>query len=150
MPGGLLIEPETYFEMVGPGFSKVIKGYKDLGLKVIKHCDGDCTPLLDFWIDCGIDCLDPIDPGAGLEMLEMKNKYGEKIVLKGNVDCTGHLCSGSPEQVAEEVKACLEKGGKNGGLILSSSNTIHRGVKPENYKAMLDALRKYGTYNKDN
>ena len=30
-----------------------------------------------------------------------------------------------------------------GGLILSSSNTIHRGVKPENYRAMLDAVRAY-------
>ena len=33
-----------------------------------------------------------------------------------------------------------------GGLILSSSNTIHRGVKPENFVAMVEAARKYGKY----
>ncbi len=148
--GGLLIDAESYFDILGEGFRKVIKGYKDLGLKVIKHCDGDCTPVIDFWIECGIDCLDPIDPGAGLDMAEMKEKYGDKIVLKGNVDCTGNLCNGTPEQVEAEVKGCLEKGAVNGGLILSSSNTIHRGVKPENYKAMLNALKKYGTDKNNN
>jgi uroporphyrinogen decarboxylase len=45
--------------------------------------------------------------------------------------------------VREEVKRAIADGGP-GGLILSSSNTIHRGVRPENYRAMLDALREFG------
>jgi uroporphyrinogen decarboxylase len=62
------------------------------------------------------------------------------------VDCTGALCDGSPQQVDEEVRRCVLGGGPHGGLIVSSSNTIHRGVNPENYRAMLNALRRYGTY----
>ena len=46
----------------------------------------------------------------------------------------------------EELRQCILAGGAGGGLILSSSNTIHSGVKPENYRAMLDALRRYGNY----
>ena len=115
-----------------------------LGYSIIKHCDGNIDPLIDFWIECGIDCLDPIDPDAGYKMAEMKEKYGDRICLKGNVDCKGALCSGTPEEVAEEVRQCIADSGKGGGLILSSSNTIHRGVKPENYRAMLEALRTFG------
>jgi len=33
-----------------------------------------------------------------------------------------------------------------GGYILSSSNSIHSAVKPENYIAMLDTLKKFGKY----
>jgi uroporphyrinogen decarboxylase len=55
------------------------------------------------------------------------------------------LCHGTAEEVAEEVRQCVLGGGPGGGLILSSSNTIHRGVKPENYRAMLHALRRYGS-----
>jgi uroporphyrinogen decarboxylase len=66
--------------------------------------------------------------------------------LKGNVDCTGALCDGEPEQVEEEVKQCILAGAPGGGLILSSSNTIHRGVAPRNYRAMLQAVRRYGNY----
>ena len=79
-------------------------------------------------------------------MEAMKARYGDKICLKGNVDCTGALCNGTRTEVEQEVKQCVMAGGAGGGLILSSSNTIHRGVRPENYRAMLDALRRYGTY----
>ena len=137
---GPIIRPKVYAEMIFPHFKEVIQGYRSLGLIVIKHCDGDVRPYLDLWLEAGIDCLDPIDPGGGLDMAEMKAQYGDRICLKGNIDCTGNLCDGTPEQVAEEVRICIEKGGP-GGLILSSSNTIHRGVKPENFQAMLDAAR---------
>lgn len=140
---GPIIRPAVYAEMIAPHFKAVVQGYKSLGLIVIKHSDGDIRSLLDYWLDAGIDCLDPIDPGGGLDMAEMKTKYGDRICLKGNIDCTGHLCNGTPEQVAEEVRVCIEKGGP-GGLIVSSSNTIHSGVRPENYRAMLDAIGKYG------
>ncbi len=143
---GLLMGPQVYFDVIGPAFQRVIRGYKDLGLMVIKHCDGDCSALIDFWIDAGIDCLDPIDPEAGFDMAEFKAKYGHKICLKGNIDCKGALQYGTPQEVEAEVRTCLEKGAFDSGLILSSSNTIHRGVKPENYGAMLTALRKYSSY----
>jgi len=141
---GLLLPPGQYMEIIGPAFNKVMQGYKDLGYSIIKHCDGNIDPLIDFWIDCGIDCLDPIDPDAGYKMAEMKQKYGERICLKGNIDCKGALCDGTPEEVEAEVRQCIADGGAGGGLILSSSNTIHRGVKPENYRAMLEALRTFG------
>lgn len=141
---GMLIRPEIYFDVIGPSFKRVIQGYKALGLKVIKHCDGDCSAVIDFWIDAGIDCLDPIDPGAGFDMADFKARYGDRICLKGNVDCKGALQYGTPSEVETEVRTCIEKAGAGGGLILSSSNTIHSGVKPENYRAMLAALKQYG------
>lgn len=143
---GLLMRPETYFDVIAPAFRRAIQGYKDLGYLCIKHCDGNVDQVVDFWIECGIDCLDPIDPGAGYTMGRMKARYGDKVCLKGNIDCTGALCDGTPQQVEREVRQCLRAGGAGGGLILSSSNTIHRGVKPENYLAMVQTLRQYGDY----
>jgi uroporphyrinogen decarboxylase len=143
---GMLMGPETYFERIAPSFQRAIRGYKDLGYLCIKHCDGMIDAVSDFWVDCGIDCLDPIDPCAGYTMAGMKARYGDRICLKGNIDCTGALCGGTPEEVADEVQQCIQGGSAGGGLILSSSNTIHHGVKPENYRAMLDALRKFGRY----
>ncbi len=139
---GPLFSPKAYRDVLYPAFREVMQGYRDLGLLIIKHCDGDIRPFVEMWIDAGIHCLDPIDPGAGLDMGEMKTQYGDKICLKGNIDCTGNLCDGTPEQVAEEVRVCIDKGrGKEGGLIVSSSNPSHRGVKSENFRAMIDAVR---------
>jgi uroporphyrinogen decarboxylase len=143
---GMLMRPDTYFERIGPQFRKAIQGYKAEGYLCIKHCDGNIDAVIDFWIDSGVDCLDPIDPAAGYVMGAMKEKYGRRVCLKGNIDCTGALCSGTTEEVEREVRDCILGGGPGGGLILSSSNTIHRGVNPENFRAMLDAARRYGRY----
>ena len=140
---GLLFRPARYLELIGPAFKRVIRGYKDMGYYVIKHCDGDISDVIDFWVEAGIDCLDPIDPGAGMRLDQTRAKYGNKLCLKGNIDCKGTLCTATPEDVAAEVKQAIQQAGKT-GYILSSSNTIHRGVNPQNYKAMLEALRLYG------
>jgi uroporphyrinogen decarboxylase len=114
-----------------------------MGYFVIKHCDGDVTDVIDFWIEAGIDCLDPIDPGAGMRLDDMRAKYGNSLCLKGNVDCKEVLCTGTAEEVAQEVKIAIQQAGKS-AYICSSSNTIHQGVNPENYRVMLDAIRQYG------
>ncbi|MBM4088588.1 MAG: hypothetical protein FJ276_04055 [Planctomycetes bacterium] len=141
---GLLMRPETYFALLGPRFRAVVAGYKSLGYLCIKHCDGNVDAVVDFWVDCGIDCLDPVDPAAGYTIGHMKARFGDRICLKGNIDCTGVLCEGTPEEVERDVVQCLREGADGGGLIVSSSNTIHRGVKPENFQAMVLAVRRHG------
>jgi uroporphyrinogen decarboxylase len=145
-PQGLLVNPEVYHEILAPAFRRVFRGFKEEGYLCIKHSDGDVSPLIDFWIDAGIDCLDPIDPAAGLDLAEIKTAYGDRICLKGNVDCSGVLCTGTEEEIETAVRDCIRAAGQGGGYILSSSNTIHRGVKPGNYRAMLNALRTHGVY----
>lgn len=143
---GPMISPRTFKKLFFPGLYKVMQGYKDLGLYIIKHTDGNIRALLEMIVDSGIDCLDPIDPVAGMDLAEMKQKYGDRIALKGNVDCAHTLTFKSVEETMEETKNCLRIAAPGGGYILSSSNSIHSAVKPENYVAMIDTLKKYGTY----
>jgi len=143
---GPLMSPRHFREFFYPGLCRVMRGYKELGLYVIKHTDGNIWSILDMIIDSGIDCLDPIDPQAGMDLGEVKARYGHRVALKGNVDCAQTLTFGTPEEVIEETKAALRKGMPGGGFILSSSNSIHSAVKPENYTAMLQTLRDYGRY----
>jgi uroporphyrinogen decarboxylase len=53
---------------------------------------------------------------------------------------------GTPGEVFQATRHALEEGMPGGGFILSSSNSIHSAVKPENYTAMLQALHRYGRY----
>lgn len=143
---GPLMSPRHFREFFYPGLCRVMGGYKELGLYVIKHTDGNLWKILDMIIDSGIDCLDPIDPQAGMDLGEVKAKYGQHVALKGNVDCAQLMTFGTPEEVVEATKEALRKGMPGGGFILSSSNSIHSAVKPENYVAMLQTLRECGQY----
>jgi uroporphyrinogen decarboxylase len=81
-----------------------------------------------------------------MDLAEVKAKYGRAVALKGNVDCAQTMTFGSPEEVRAETRACLRAGAPGGGFVLSSSNSIHSAVKPENYFAMLQTLQEHGRY----
>ncbi len=143
---GPLMSPQHFRELFYPGLCRVMRGFKELGLYVIKHTDGKLWPILDMLVDSGIDCLDPIDPQAGMDLARVKAEYGHRIALKGNVDCAQLMTFGTPEQVVEATKEALRQGAPGGGFILSSSNSIHSAVKPENYLALLHTWQDYGQY----
>ena len=65
-------------------------------------------PVMDSLIRCGIDGIDPVDPLGGMTLAVMKEKYGDKIAIKGNVDCAFTLVAGTQQQVVNEVKACIQ------------------------------------------
>jgi uroporphyrinogen decarboxylase len=141
-----LMSPRHFREYFYPGLKRVVQGFKELGLYVIKHTDGNIWPIMDMIIDSGIDCLDPIDPLGGMDVGEVKAKYGQRVAVKGNVDCASLLSFGTTGEVIEATKAALRKGMPGGGYILSSSNSIHSSVKPENYAAMVNTVQAYGQY----
>lgn len=143
---GPLMSPKHFRDLFFPGLCQVVGGFKELDLLVIKHTDGNIWPIIDMIVESGIDCLDPIDPIAGMNLAEVKSRYGDKIALKGNVDCAELMTFGTPEQVREATKVALQQGAPGGGYILSSSNSIHSSVKPENYQAMVKTLREFGRY----
>lgn len=143
---GLLMSPQHFQDVIYPAMKRLYTNWHRCGLHIIKHSDGDLSPILDLLIDTGLDCLHPIDPLAGMSLAKVKKEYGDRICIMGNVNCAGNLVFGSEDQVIEEVKHCIEVAAPGGGYILSSSNSIPRSVKPENYVAMLGAVREYGKY----
>ena len=143
---GPMMSPEHFERFVLPYLQEAVDVAKEKGVPFLKHTDGQLWPILDMIVESGIDVLDPIEPAAGMDIGRVKETYGDRIALAGNVDCGELLSRGTPEEVVEAVKETLAKGAVGGGLILASSNSIHPAVRPENYKAMVQAARKHGQY----
>ena len=111
----------------------------------MKHSDGKLTPLLPALLNAGFDGIHPIQPQC-MDIEEIKKDYGKKACIMGNIDCSFLLVYDSPEDVRKSVKETIAKAAPGGGYIISSSNSIHPGCKPENYIAMVEAAKKYGRY----
>lgn len=143
---GPLVSPKLFREFILPYLKRVVALAKRLNVPFIKHSDGNLWRIIDMLIEAGIDGLHPIEPAAGMDIAEVKRVYGDKLCLIGNVDCTILLPKLSPVEVEEVIKETIAKAAVGGGYILSSSNSIHPGVKPENFKAMVEAARRWGKY----
>ena len=143
---GPMVSPKHTARFLIPPLQKMVEYAQSLGARVIKHTDGNIWRIFDLIVGTGVNGVHPIDPEAGMDIGEAKAKYGDRVCLLGNIDCGPLLCWGTVEEVRQEVKNCIRKAGVGGGLICMSSNTIHSAVKPENYVAMVKAIRKYGKY----
>ncbi len=143
---GLFMSPRHFQEFIYPAMKRLYASWHRSGLYIIKHSDGNLNPILDLLVDTGLDCLHPIDPLAGMSLENVKKEYGRRICIMGNVNCAGNLVFGTPKQVVEEVKRCIDVAAPEGGYICSSSNSIPRSVKPENYLAMIEAVKQHGRY----
>jgi len=133
-------------KFLAPPLKKLVDYAHSRGVPVIKHTDGNIWPIYDTIIDAGVDGLHPIDPMAGMDIGEAKAKFGDKVCLCGNVSCAFSLVSGTEEEVRQETREVIRKAGRGGGLICMSSNSIHSGVNPKNYLAMVRAIREFGRY----
>jgi uroporphyrinogen-III decarboxylase len=74
-----------------------------------------------------------------------------KDVLKGHTAIMGGvphslLQMGTPNDVDKFCRELIETVGKDGGFMLSPSTGITNEAKPENVRAMVEAVKKYGNY----
>ena len=144
---GPLISPRHYHQLVLPRLQKLVSECHRLGVYFIKHTDGNIKRVeQDLLTASGIDAYQAIEPQAGMDIADLKQRYGSHLTLMGNVDCAQLLTFGTPEQVAAETRRIIQSAAPGGGYVLTSSNSIHSGVPVGNYLAMLEANRRYGQY----
>jgi len=143
---GPLIRPALFREYILPSLRQMVDAFKTKGAKILIHSDGNIMPFLEDFIAIGIDGLHPLERTAGMRLPLIKQQYGDKLTLVGNVDAKTVLQDGPLEAIEAQVKECIRDAAKGGGYILASDHSIHPGIPANNVKFMFEVARKYGTY----
>ena len=142
---GTFVSPDVYRKYVFPWYKKIGEVLDNKGLPFVFHSDGNIIPVLDDLADCGIKGIHPIEPQA-MDIVEVKKRFGDKFCIFGNIDLDHTLTRGTVEEVDALVKKRISEMAPGGGYGLAASNSVPDYVKPENYRAMIEAAKKYGKY----
>ena len=140
--GGPFISPEDLRRFVFPFWKRQVDRVREQGLYAFIHTDGQITPILDDLVDLRADCLQSIDPMAGVDIAEVRQRTYGTLALMGNVQCS-LLQEGPKSEIFKSAMYCLEHASPGGGYIFSSSNTIMRGLPLELYEYMLSVLHDF-------
>ncbi len=142
-----MMSPTHFEEFMAPYLKEIVDLTHKYGRFYIKHLDGNTYPILDSLVNsCGIDAYHAIEPSAGMDIKKVKDMYGDKITVVGNIDCGEVLVNWSPERIRDEVKRIIELVSPEGGHIFGSSNAIHSGIPVENFVAYVKAAKEFGKY----
>ena len=140
-----MFSPKTFEQIFLPVYKTMVNTLKEAGAKkVILHCDGNIVSFLDMVIEAGIDGINPVEPKAGMHILELKKKYGDKLSYIGGVDNAFVLPSGDKEKIKRHILPILEAG-KEGGIVIGT-HSIGPDISVETYDFYHSLVRKYGDY----
>lgn len=140
---GPLLPPAMMERLAYPFYKKFIsevKAYKDI--PIFLHTDGNIYDVIPKIIESGFDGLHSLQPSAGMDIEKIKENYGDRLCLMGNLDLDRLMTFGAPEEVEEEVKRLLKLFGNDGGFILATCNILTDSVKTENALAMYETAEK--------
>ena len=138
---GPFLSPAMFSEFIQPYLYRIIDEGRKNGQYMIKHTDGNIMPIIDQLVDCKPHALHSLDPMAGVDIKEVKEKYGDKVALCGNVHCAA-LQTGTDEEVIQSAEYCLTYGKPNGGYLFCTSNVPFKGMPPERYRLILDVWKR--------
>lgn len=121
---GPMISPGMWREFVLPYHRQIVES---VDVPVLWHSDGNTEQLLPFAIEAGFAGFHGLEPAAGMRLDGIKEQYGSKLVLIGNVDIR-LLFELDLEAIRAEVDRCLEQGAPRGGYMLATCNSIFVGM----------------------
>lgn len=137
---GPFLSPAMFEEFIQPYLYDICQSIRENGGYAIKHTDGNIMPILDMLVECRPHALHSLDPMAGVDIRELKERVGDRVALCGNVHCA-YLQTGTDEQVLESCRYAMENGKPGGGYIFCTSNVPFRGMPVERYQMVLDFWR---------
>jgi MtaA/CmuA family methyltransferase len=136
----LLISPNHYREFVHAPTSQVVNALSAMGSRVLPHMCGDIikTGIVDMLMEMDIHGIMPgnLTQESVLDLRELKDKCGDRMCIFDNLNPNGKLLIGTPDEVAKETRAHLEKAKSMTGYIFSTSGTTSPVTPRENFEAM--------------
>ena len=144
-----LISPEDWRIMFKPRHRRIIEKLRteNPDIIVIMHSDGAVAPLIDDFIEIGVDVYNPVQPNVyGSDPQELKDKYGEKICFFGGIDQQDLLPSGDIKSIRAEIKKRISILGKNRGYLLAPAHILQPDVSMDTIEEMIKAAKEFGSY----
>ena len=143
--GRSMFSLENFRTFMLPYYKKLYQECKKHGMFIIQHSCGYIDKLLPDMVDAGLDCIQALEPAAGVDLVHLKETLGDRVSFMGGMDSTRILSFGTPKEVEEEVKRCIKAAAYGGGYFAGPSHNILN-VPWENVLAFRAAIEKYRDY----
>ena len=149
----MMLDPDLWRRHIKPYSEELIRPFKKMGLKTFYHSCGSIVPVIEDFIEMGLDILDPIQPrAAGMSAEELKHRFGTRLTFHGGIDEQQLLPQGTPAEVRCEVEHIIHilgNGGQGealhgikpavGGYIVCPAHAVQPDTPVENIIALYEA-----------
>lgn len=130
---GPLIGPRHFKAFIAPYYRRVWDLLKSRGTILFDvETDGNVRPLLDPMIDAGVNCLHPVQPVPGMDILELRRHYRKELALYGGID--KHVLRRSRQEIDQELERKLPPMIASGGYVIALDHRIPNQTPLDHYR----------------
>ena len=130
---GPLVGPKQVKEFIKPYYRRIWDMLRNRGARLFSQdSDGDMNPVIPAFIEAGVNVMYPMEPAAGMDIVEVRRAYGTKLAFWGGID--KHVIRRGPEEIEAELEYKIPPMVKTGGCILGLDHRIPNGTPLENYR----------------
>lgn len=148
MHTGPFMSPDIYRRLIKPHQKELFQFTKErTEAKLFYHCCGNVVPLLEDFIEMGVDVINPVQVSAReMDTKLLKERFGDRVSFWGAIDTQHVLPHASTKEVREEVRRRVFDLAPGGGYILAPVHNVQPDVPPDNLCAMYEEALRVGQY----
>ncbi|MBI3987653.1 MAG: hypothetical protein HY343_12070, partial [Lentisphaerae bacterium] len=137
---GPLAGPVQVEQFLKPYYRKIWDLLSAKGTRIfVQDSDGNLNPIIDSLLDCGLTCMYPMEPAAGMDIVQVRKKYGKRLALLGGID--KHVLRGTKDAIRKELEYKLQPLMREGGTVFGLDHRIPNGTPLDNYRYYVDTGR---------
>jgi uroporphyrinogen decarboxylase len=143
---GMLFSPRSWRHIFKPCVRKLGQFLHDNDIAFWMHCCGNAEAIFEDLIECGLQVIQPLEAKSGLDVRDLRTKYGERLTFWGNINIIT-MTSGTDREIEDEIRGKIAPFREDGGgYIYHSDHSVPPEVSLERFRLVLDLVREYGTY----
>jgi uroporphyrinogen-III decarboxylase len=130
---GPLFGPAQVKEFIHPYYRRIWDMLSSRGTRLFaQDSDGDMKPVIDSFIEAGVNVFYPCEPAAGMDSVALRKKYGKQFAMIGGID--KHVLRRTKEEIKKELEYKLQPLMQGGGMCFGLDHRIPNGTPLENYR----------------
>lgn len=130
---GPLAGPTQIKEFIAPYYRRIWELLHERGARLFdQDSDGDMNPVIDAFLDAGVNCMHPMEPAANMDIVATREKYGPRLAFYGGID--KHVLRQSKAMILRELEYKIPPMVRTGGCVIALDHRIPNGTPLDNYR----------------
>lgn len=130
---GSLVGPKQIETFIKPYYRRLWDMLQDRGARLFdQDSDGNLNGVLESFVDAGINLMHPMEPAAGMDIVQVRQRFGDRLAFYGGLD--KHVLRRGEAAITAELEAKIPPMVRSGGCMLALDHRIPNGTPLAAYR----------------
>jgi hypothetical protein len=136
---GPMAGPRQVREFLAPYYRRIWDLLRSRGARLFDvDSDGDIRAILPDLLEAGVNVLHPMEPAAGMDIVEVRAEFGPRLAMRGGID--KHVLRRSRREILAELEYKIPPMVRSGACVLGLDHRIPAGTPLANYRFYVEKV----------